>query len=230
MRQAIHFMFVAAAVAGGAIAVADTASAACTRLAFSVNDYGKEGPARDAKELLDRYIAKTMAEKGVASYKTGKKDVNCELFLDFIVFDEYTCKAEATVCWDGSTLPKSEQQAATPAAETKSSPAKTPAAKTTTGSIDKPAAAVTADPVVESPPAIVSPTTAEIDASKPEAPSSDATPPVQAAAPETPPPSTEKRVEVYESLPPPATPSAPAAASEPADVVVAPSAPDRQAP
>ncbi len=228
MRQAIHFMFVAAAVAGGAIAVADTASAACTRLAFSVNDYGKEGPARDAKELLDKYIAKTMAEKGVASYKTGKKDVNCELFLDFIVFDEYTCKAEATVCWDGSTLPKSEQQAATPAAETKSSPAKTPAAKTTTGSIDKPAAAVTADPVVESPPAIVSPPAA--DASKAEATPSATTTPVQAAAPETPPVSTEKRVEVYESLPPPATPSAPAAASEPADVVVAPSAPDRQAP
>lgn len=228
MRQAIHFMFVAAAVAGGAIAVADTASAACTRLAFSVNDYGKEGPTKDAKDLLDKYIAKSMAEKGVASYKTGKKDVNCELFLDFIVFDEYTCKAEATVCWDGSALPKSEQQAATPPAETKSPATKTSSAKTTTGSIDKPAAAMKADPVAESAPATVSPPAA--DASKAEATPSATTTPVQAAAPETPPASTEKRVEVYETLPPPASPSAPSTASEPADVVVAPSAPDRQAP
>ena len=80
----------------------DPASAACTRLAFSVNDYGKEGPTNDAKRLLDKYIAKKMAEKGITKYTTGKKDVTCELFLDVLLFDEHTCKAEATVCWDGS--------------------------------------------------------------------------------------------------------------------------------
>jgi hypothetical protein len=106
------------------------ASAACTRLGFSVNDYGKEGPTKDAKELLDKYIAKKMAERGVAKYTTGKKDVTCELFLNFIVFDEHTCKAEATVCWDGSALPKSEQISA----EGNNGKPQT------TGSIEKPAA------------------------------------------------------------------------------------------
>jgi hypothetical protein len=75
------------------------AEAKCTRLAFSVNDYGKVGPTKDAKDLLDKYISKWTAENGISNYRTGKKDVTCELFLDFIVFDEYTCRAEASVCW-----------------------------------------------------------------------------------------------------------------------------------
>lgn len=108
------------------------ASAACTRLGFSVNDYGKDGPTKDAKDLLDKYIAKWTGEHGIAKYTTGKKDVNCELFLNFILFDEHTCKAEATVCWDGSPLPKSEQISA----ETTTSTEK-PAVKQSTGSIDK---------------------------------------------------------------------------------------------
>lgn len=75
------------------------AEAKCTRLAFSVNDYGKEGPTRDAKALLDKYIKEWTAEKGITNYRVGPKDVKCELFLDFIVFDEHTCRAEASVCW-----------------------------------------------------------------------------------------------------------------------------------
>jgi hypothetical protein len=71
----------------------------CTTLFYSVNDYGKEGPTRDAQSLLDGYIAKWAADKGVKKYKVGKKDVSCELFLDFVVFDEHTCKATAQVCW-----------------------------------------------------------------------------------------------------------------------------------
>lgn len=82
-------------------AAAGPASAACTRLAFSVNDYGKEGPTDDAKRLLDKYIAKWTSDRGIAKYTTGKKTVTCELFLDVILFDEHTCKAEASVCWDG---------------------------------------------------------------------------------------------------------------------------------
>ena len=77
------------------------ADAACTRLGFSVNDYGKDGPTKDAQNLLDKHIEKWAAERGIKKYKVGKKDVTCELFLDFIVFDEHTCKAEADVCWSG---------------------------------------------------------------------------------------------------------------------------------
>ena len=74
-------------------------SGRCTRLAFAVNDYGKDGPTKDAKALLDTHIAKWAAEKGIKKYTVGKKSVDCKLFLDFVVFDEHTCRAEAPVCW-----------------------------------------------------------------------------------------------------------------------------------
>lgn len=99
---------VSIAIAASAVAMAASpAYAKCTRLGFSVNDYGKEGPTRDAKNLLDKHIAKWAAEQGITKYTTGKKDVSCELYLDLIVFDEYTCRAEATVCWGegGSAKP-----------------------------------------------------------------------------------------------------------------------------
>ncbi|MEL6299449.1 MAG: hypothetical protein AAFV26_04140 [Pseudomonadota bacterium] len=83
-------------------AIASPAEArTCTRLGFSVNDYGKEGPTRDAKRLLDKYIASWTKENGIKRYRTGRKKVTCELFLDLIVFDEHTCKASASVCWNG---------------------------------------------------------------------------------------------------------------------------------
>ncbi|MEQ1611279.1 MAG: hypothetical protein ABL904_00890, partial [Hyphomicrobiaceae bacterium] len=78
---------------------ADAANAACTRLAFSVNDYGKAGPTKDAMSLLDKYAAQWTSERGIKKFTVGKKDVTCELFLDFGVFDEHTCKATASVCW-----------------------------------------------------------------------------------------------------------------------------------
>jgi hypothetical protein len=94
-------------LAGGLIVGANLADAKCTRLAFSVNDYGKDGPTKDAKELLEQHIASWAAQQGIKGYSVGKKDVSCELFLDFIVFDEHTCQAEASVCWDeGPAKPK----------------------------------------------------------------------------------------------------------------------------
>lgn len=84
---------------------ATSAEAKCTRLAFSVNDYGKEGPTRDAKNMLDGYIKKWTAERNISGYRVGPKSVNCELFLDFGFFDEHTCRAEATVCWGSSDAP-----------------------------------------------------------------------------------------------------------------------------
>lgn len=87
------------ACAAAILPCAASAKPECTKLAASVNDYGKDGPTRDAKALLDRYIGRWAQEKGIKTYKTGKKDVTCELFLDVIVFDEYTCQATAEVCW-----------------------------------------------------------------------------------------------------------------------------------
>ena len=77
------------------------ANAACTEFSFSVNDYGKDGPTRDAKLLLDKWIADWAQRVNLKKYKVGKKSVSCELFLNFIVFDEHTCKATAKVCWTG---------------------------------------------------------------------------------------------------------------------------------
>ena len=93
--------FAIAAAALLAWQAAEPAHAACKRLAFSVNDYGKDGPTKDALGLLDKYIANWTSQNGVKNYTVGKKDVSCELFLDFIVFDEHTCKASALVCWQG---------------------------------------------------------------------------------------------------------------------------------
>ena len=94
--------------------MATPAAAKCTRLGFSVNDYGKEGPTRDAKNLLDKYITNWAAERGIKNYRVGKKDVKCELFLDFGFFDEHTCRAEASVCWGDS--PKADGRKADAAA------------------------------------------------------------------------------------------------------------------
>jgi hypothetical protein len=98
MSDARRVLF--AAIFGMAVTVGQNAARAeCTTLSFSVNDYGKEGPTRDAKALLDTYIADWTANKGIRKYRTGPKDVECELFLDFVIFDEHTCKATAKVCW-----------------------------------------------------------------------------------------------------------------------------------
>ena len=115
---------VALAAIAAVICAAMPAGAACQRLAYSVNDYGKDGPTKDAKDLLDKYIATWTKEKGIAKYTVGKKDVKCELFLNFIVFDEHTCQASALVCWgDGAGAP------ATPAATNPAPAPKPPAAK-----------------------------------------------------------------------------------------------------
>jgi hypothetical protein len=92
-------MVMAGVMLAAAAVAATQAQARCTKLAFSVNDYGKDGPTKDAKDLLDKYIADWAKSKGIKSYTVGKKDVSCELFLNLIVVDEHTCKATALVCW-----------------------------------------------------------------------------------------------------------------------------------
>jgi len=83
------------------ILAAGSAQAACKRLGFTVNDYGKKGPTEDAKKLLDKYAASYAKKNGIKSYQLGKKKVTCKLFLDFGFFDEHTCKASATFCYKG---------------------------------------------------------------------------------------------------------------------------------
>jgi hypothetical protein len=78
------------------------AAAVCKKFAFEVNDYGKDGPTRDAKALLDKHISGWAKEQGIKNYTVGKKDVTCELFLNLLVVDEHTCRAVATVCWEGA--------------------------------------------------------------------------------------------------------------------------------
>jgi len=100
---------VAAVLAAGAVR---PAAAACTTLSFSVNDYGKDGPTRDALALLDKYIADWTKQKGIKGYSVGKKDVSCELYLDLLVVDEHTCKAKARVCWPGPAKTPADAPAA----------------------------------------------------------------------------------------------------------------------
>jgi len=93
-------VWLAALVAGVVGAMASSAQARkCTRLAFSVNDYGIEIPRRDSQRLLDEYIKEWTAERGIENYTVGEKEVSCKLFLDLVLFDEHTCRAEAPVCW-----------------------------------------------------------------------------------------------------------------------------------
>jgi hypothetical protein len=105
MQSPSTFAWLAAGVAALAIAGTSPAFAKCTKLGFSVNDYGKDGPTKDAKDLLDKYIVRWASENKVPQYTVGKKDVSCELFLNFIVFDEHTCKASALVCWPDAAAP-----------------------------------------------------------------------------------------------------------------------------
>lgn len=131
MRSAKYLLSALAAAALALTAVSTADASKCTRLAFSVNDYGKVGPTKDALQLLDKHIAQWTAAYGVKKYTVGKKDVSCELFIDLLLFDEYTCKASAPVCWTEGPPPPaegSEASATVTKAATKSS-AKAPPKK-----------------------------------------------------------------------------------------------------
>lgn len=87
-----------------AFAVATSGSTAqahgtCKVLGFEVNDFGKKGPAADAKRLLEGHIVKWAKKNNIKSYhRSGKKSVSCKLFIDVGFFDEWTCTAKQTIC------------------------------------------------------------------------------------------------------------------------------------
>lgn len=76
-----------------------SAEARCKKFGFTVNDYGKVGPTNDAKRLLDKTIAEWMTKNNIKNYRTTPKKVECKLFIDVGLFDEYTCRADTTACW-----------------------------------------------------------------------------------------------------------------------------------
>ncbi|MGQ0673072.1 MAG: hypothetical protein ACT4N2_09375, partial [Hyphomicrobium sp.] len=138
--------------------LADPAAAKCRKMGFTVNDYGKEGPTADAKSLLDKHIAEWAASQGIRKFTTGKKDVSCELFLDVILFDEHTCTASATVCWDepGATPAQKDAQVPAEPAKEKSAAAAEKDAPKKAAQDAKPApgsvAAAAAEPAAADPP------------------------------------------------------------------------------
>ncbi len=189
-----------AAVLLGAGLTAGPANATCKRFGFTVNDYGKEGPTKDAKELLDKHIAEWAAQQGIKEYKTGTKSVNCELFLNFVVFDEHTCTASANVCWNdgkGSSTP----DATTDGAEAGIPP--TPIRKAALlGHDKKPATAdAKATPPAATETAPAAPATTEAAAATPP----PAAPPA-AAEPAPAPPAATEPAKAAETTPPPASP------------------------
>lgn len=116
MRSGSTVLAAAAACVLLALGVAP-AEAGCQKLAFLVNDYGKDGPTKDAKGLLDKHIADWTKARGIKTFTVSKRDVSCELFLDFIVFDEHTCTASAVICWPEGQGPAPKKGA--PAAASK---------------------------------------------------------------------------------------------------------------
>jgi hypothetical protein len=116
MRAKTSIAF-ASVLMGAVAALAAPADAACKKFGFTVNDYGKDGPTNDAKNLLDKHITEWAGQNKITDYQTGKKTVSCELFLDVILFDEHTCTASATVCWGADAKKLGAQSAAAPATD-----------------------------------------------------------------------------------------------------------------
>ena len=134
MRALTAMSLTSFAAAAAMLFAAGTAEAACKKMGFLVNDYGKDGPTKDAQDLLDKHVAEWAAQNGIKDYTIGKKDVKCELYIDVILFDEHTCTASANVCWDE---PGKEKPAK--AAKVKNAPEQSKAAQTEKTSSEKPA-------------------------------------------------------------------------------------------
>lgn len=210
----------ASVLIGAIAALSAPADAACKKFGFTVNDYGKDGPTNDAKNLLDKHIAEWATQNSVGEYSTGKKNVSCELFLDVILFDEHTCTASATVCWgpDAKKLGTTTQSAASPAAPADESSGDAPPAPVrkahALGEVPATAAAPAATPPTDAAAAPVTETPAASTAQMDAAPTQ---PIEQIAAPDETPPVAPA---VHANTTPPAAPAAPANAGATTGAVV----------
>ena len=106
MRYRIASAVLCGTLALSLMGLASPAYAICKKLGFTVNHYGKEGPTRDAKRLLDGYLESWTAERGIKKYRRkGEKTVSCYKFLDCGFFDEWTCKSVQEICFRGNKIP-----------------------------------------------------------------------------------------------------------------------------
>ena len=115
-----------ALVLSAGIAIGPAAAAECAKFSFLVNDYGKDGPTKDAQDLLDKTIAKWATDQKISKYSVSPKTVTCELFL--IIPEEYTCTAQAAVCVEGK-MPANTELVPMPANMPKMASAKPAAPK-----------------------------------------------------------------------------------------------------
>jgi len=200
MRTPITFV---AAVLFSAAMAAAPADASCKRFGFTVNDYGKDGPTKDAKELLDKHISEWATQQGIKDYKTGPKSVNCELFLNFVVFDEHTCTASANVCWnDGKGKSTPETAAISP--EDGEAVPPTPIRKAALLAHDKKAMAATAAATPPAAPDAPASPAAEEAATPPATPAVATTETAAPAAIPPPPPAEPAKAAEAAPTPPPA--------------------------
>lgn len=78
---------------------ADSAKTICRTLESSVTDWDKEATARDARKLLSASVEKHAGRRGITDYKSGGTKVTCSTNVDLFIAGNYTCRAQARVCW-----------------------------------------------------------------------------------------------------------------------------------
>ncbi len=93
------FILGSALIIAGSIVTTPAAARTCEWHAFEVNDYGKEGPIRMARENLYKWVDNLKKEKRIKNVSVSERKPKCRLFLDFGIFDEHTCRIEAKICW-----------------------------------------------------------------------------------------------------------------------------------
>lgn len=104
LKQIVAFSFMSLCLAASmtlfsAPYTSTPAEAVCQRHAFIVNDFGKEGPIRMARENLYKFVEKLKKEKNIKHIRVKESKPSCFVYLDVGLFNEHTCRIEASMCW-----------------------------------------------------------------------------------------------------------------------------------